>query len=96
MQSAAASEDPILAEADVIPTSAMRVPDQEAVVPMQDLINQALAHRAELAESRIDLNSRDLSAKAVPQRHAADAGCFCLLRWIGRGRQRKSRDPELR
>jgi outer membrane protein TolC len=32
---------------------------------MQDLIAQGLSHRAELAESRIDLNSRDLSSKAV-------------------------------
>ena len=58
-------EDPTLAEADVIPTSTMQVPQEEAVVPTQDLINEALAHRAELAESRIDLNSRDLSSKAV-------------------------------
>ena len=58
-------EDPVLAEADVVPTSAMQVPEQEPVVPMQDLIAQALSHRAELAESRIDLNSRDLSSKAV-------------------------------
>jgi outer membrane protein len=58
-------EDPVLAEADVIPTSTMQVPQEEAVVPIQDLINEALAHRAELAESRIDLNSRDLSSKAV-------------------------------
>ena len=58
-------EDPALAEADVIPTSTMQVPQEEAVVPTQDLINEALAHRAELVESRIDLNSRDLSSKAV-------------------------------
>jgi len=58
-------EDPTLAEADVIPTSTMQVPEQEAVVPIQDLITDALDHRAELAESRIDLNSRDLSSKAV-------------------------------
>jgi outer membrane protein len=58
-------EDPMLAEADVIPTSTMQVPQEEAVVPTQDLINQALDHRAELVESRIDLNSRDLSSKAV-------------------------------
>jgi outer membrane protein TolC len=58
-------EDPALAEADVIPTSTMLVPQEEAVVPTQDLINQALDHRAELVESRIDLNSRDLSSKAV-------------------------------
>jgi outer membrane protein len=58
-------EDPVLAEADIIPTSTMQIPQEEAVVPAQDLINQALGHRAELAESRIDLNSRDLSGKAV-------------------------------
>jgi outer membrane protein TolC len=58
-------EDPILAEADVIPVSTMQLPEQEPVIPMQDLINQALSHRAELDESRIDLSSRDLSSKAV-------------------------------
>ncbi|MFZ0136073.1 MAG: TolC family protein [Candidatus Sulfotelmatobacter sp.] len=58
-------DDPVLAEADVIPTSGMQVPQEEAVIPIQDLINQALDHRAELVESRIDLNSRDLSSKAV-------------------------------
>jgi outer membrane protein len=58
-------EDPVLAEADVIPTSIMELPQEEQAVPTQDLINQALDHRAELVESRIDLNSRDLSAKAV-------------------------------
>ena len=58
-------EDHTLAEADVIPTSTMQIPQEEAVVPTQDLINQALEHRAELVESRIDLNSRALSRKAV-------------------------------
>ena len=58
-------EDPVLAEATVIPTSTMQLPEQEPVTPTQDLINQALNHRAELVESRIDLNSRDLSSKAV-------------------------------
>ena len=58
-------EDPLLAEADVIPSSTMQIPQEEAVIPAQDLINQALAHRAELVESRIDLNSRDLSSKAI-------------------------------
>jgi outer membrane protein len=58
-------EDPVLAEADVIPTSTMQIPQEEAVIPTQDMINQALNHRAELVESRIDLNSRDLSSKAV-------------------------------
>jgi outer membrane protein len=58
-------EDPALADADVIPTSTMQVPQQEPVVPTRDAINQALSHRAELVESRIDLNSRELNNKAV-------------------------------
>jgi outer membrane protein len=58
-------EDPILAGAEVIPTSAMQLPTQEPIVPTQDLINDALSHRAELAESRIDLNSREINNKAV-------------------------------
>jgi len=58
-------EDPVLAEADVIPTSTMQVPQQEQVVPIQDMINDALRHRAELVEARIDLNSRDINVKSV-------------------------------
>ena len=58
-------EDPVLAEADVIPTSAMEIPQQEAVIPIQDMISDALRHRAELVESRIDLQSRDINNKAV-------------------------------
>jgi outer membrane protein TolC len=58
-------DDPLLAEADVIPTSTEELPQQEPVMPIQEMINDALQHRAELVESRIDLNSRDISNKAV-------------------------------
>jgi len=58
-------KDPSLAAAEVIPTSTMNVPAQEEVVPTQDLVNEGLRHRAELVESRIDLNTRELSNKAV-------------------------------
>src|SRR5579863_2857417 len=58
-------KDPTLATAEVIPTSTMDVPAQEQIVPIEDLINDALRHRSELVESRIDLNSRDYSNKAV-------------------------------
>jgi outer membrane protein TolC len=58
-------EDPVLAEADVVPTSTMELPQQEPVTPIQDLITDALRHRAELVESRIDLQSRDINNKAV-------------------------------
>jgi len=58
-------EDPVLAEAEIIPTYAMQVPQEEPATPIQDLINDALQHRAELVETRIDLSSRDISNKAV-------------------------------
>ena len=58
-------EDPALASASVIPTSTVQLPPQEEVFPTQDLINEAMQHRAELAESRIDLTSRDINVKTV-------------------------------
>ncbi len=57
--------DPALADAEVIPTSNMELPAQEAVVPTQDLVNDALAHRPELAESRINLTNTEISNKAI-------------------------------
>jgi outer membrane protein TolC len=56
--------DQTLAAADVIPTDTMSMPSQEPVQPIQDLINDALQHRPELASSRIDLVNRDINKKA--------------------------------
>jgi outer membrane protein TolC len=58
-------QDPALVSAEVIPTTTMALPQQEPVVPTEDLINQALQHRAELAETRIDLSNRDISNRAI-------------------------------
>jgi outer membrane protein len=57
--------DPRLADAEVIPISTMQIPQQEEVVPTQDLVNDALSHRPELAEARINLSSTEISNKAV-------------------------------
>jgi outer membrane protein TolC len=57
--------DPVLAGADVIPTSTMDVPENEQVQPTEDLVNDALRHRPELVETRIQLNSQELSNKAM-------------------------------
>ena len=82
-------DDPLLAEADVVPTSTMQIPEQEPVIPIQDLINDALQHRAELAESRIDLNSRNISDKAVRNALLPTLDAYALLRRLGRwGRYR--------
>lgn len=58
-------QDPQLANAEVIPTTTMALPQQEPVVPTEDLVSEALQHRPELAESRIDLANRDISARAI-------------------------------
>ena len=57
--------DQVLANADVIPTSTMEVPETEQVQPIEELVSQALQHRAELVESRIQLNSQEMSNKAL-------------------------------
>ncbi|HYM77700.1 MAG TPA: TolC family protein [Candidatus Dormibacteraeota bacterium] len=57
--------DQMLASAEVIPTSTMELPDNEPVQPAQDLVAEALQHRADLVESRIQLNTTQISNKAV-------------------------------
>ena len=57
--------DPLLADAEVVPTSTMEVPQTAEVQPTEDLVNEALRHRAELVESRIQLNSQQISKKAI-------------------------------
>ena len=58
-------QDPALAAAEVIPTDTMIVPATEPVTPIQDLENDALSHRWELAQSRIDLTNREINKKAA-------------------------------
>jgi len=57
--------DPKLADAEVIPTSTMQLPAQEPVTPTEELVNDALGHRAELAEARINLTNTEISKKAI-------------------------------
>jgi outer membrane protein TolC len=57
--------DPEVAAAPVVPTDTIAVPQNEPVVPTQDLIAEALSHRPELAESRIDMTNRQLTRKAA-------------------------------
>ncbi|HEU5232136.1 MAG TPA: TolC family protein [Terriglobales bacterium] len=57
--------DPVLANAGVIPTDRIQLPSSEPVVPTQDLVNEALQHRPELAQARIDLSNRSISKRAA-------------------------------
>ncbi|MBV8206977.1 MAG: TolC family protein [Acidobacteria bacterium] len=75
--------DPVLASAEVVPTDRMQLPESEAVTPLQDLIAQAMQRRPELAESRIDLNTRQMSIKAV--RNAMLPTVDMVANWGGAG-----------
>jgi outer membrane protein len=58
-------QDPALIDAEVIPTDTMRPVPNEPGATGQDLVSDALTHRPELIESRIDLKSREVSMRAV-------------------------------
>jgi outer membrane protein len=77
--------DPVLVEADVIPTSTMAVPNNEEIQPVQDLINDALSHRAELSESRIDLTNRDLTTKTAKNALLPSVNLFAFYGGTGLG-----------
>lgn len=57
--------DAEIAAANVVPTDTISVPQNEPVVPTQDLIADALSHRPELSEARIDMTNRQISRKAA-------------------------------
>ena len=57
--------DAAVAAASIVPTDTIVVPENEPVVPTQDLIADALSHRTELAEARIDMTNRQITRKAA-------------------------------
>ncbi len=77
--------DPVLADAEVIPTSTMELTAQEAVVPTQDLVNDALSHRPELAEQRINLSNTDISNKAIRSALLPSLDLFAYYGGSGQG-----------
>jgi outer membrane protein TolC len=83
-------QDPALANAEVIPTSTMALPQQEPVVPTEDLVNEALQHRAELAESRIDLKNREISEKALTNSLRPSLDVFAYYGGAGAGGDQNS------
>jgi outer membrane protein len=78
-------QDPHLANAEVIPTTTMALPAQEPVVPTEDLVNEALQHRPDLAESRIDLVNRDISARAIKNALLPSLDLFAYYNGSGTG-----------
>ncbi|HLH41797.1 MAG TPA: TolC family protein [Bryobacteraceae bacterium] len=56
---------PAIAEAHIVPTDKIRVPDIEPVRPMQDLIAEALDRRPDLAQTRVQLENSKISLTGV-------------------------------
>ena len=72
--------DLALASASVVPTDTMSIPEKEPVMPVQDLISDAQAHRPELAEARMDLSNREITRKATAN---AMKPALDLIAWYG-------------
>jgi outer membrane protein TolC len=57
--------DTVLANVPVVPTDRMAVTGPEPVVPIQDLVKEALENSPDYAQSLIDLTNRDINKKAA-------------------------------
>jgi outer membrane protein len=77
--------DPALADAEVVPTDMMAMPEKEAVVPTEDLVSEALSHRAELAESRIDLTNRGINSRSAKNALRPTLNLFAYYAGSGQG-----------
>ncbi len=70
-------QDPDLARAEVIPTSTMDVArERSGTYLREDLINDALRHRAELVEPRIQLNSPSSATRRSVARYCRRSTCL--------------------
>jgi outer membrane protein TolC len=58
-------DDPVLEEIAVVPTDRLQATEIEAAPAVQELIDQALHDRTELAESDVDLLNRQISRQAA-------------------------------
>lgn len=54
-----------VAQARIVPTDHIRVPDVEAIEPIQDLVDRALENRPELAQSRIQIDNSKLNIQGI-------------------------------
>jgi outer membrane protein len=58
-------EDPLLAEAPVIPTDTLKPDEQYEVRPIGELVQQALQGRPEISSARLNLTNLEISRKAI-------------------------------
>ncbi|MBL8213189.1 MAG: TolC family protein [Bryobacterales bacterium] len=56
---------PMLSEVRVVPTDSIRIPDQEAVQPIQDLVRTAVENRPDLAQTKLSVESSKISLEGT-------------------------------
>lgn len=56
---------PTIAEVTIVPTDRIRLPDVEAVQPMQDLVEKAIQNRPELSQTNIFLENAKIALKGA-------------------------------
>ncbi len=56
---------PAVADARIVATDVMRMPQTEAIEPMQDLVNRALASRPEIAQTRLQVENTKISLQGT-------------------------------
>ncbi len=84
--------DPILAVAPVIPTDTLKPGEQFEVRPIEDLIQEALQARPEIATARINLTNAEISRKALKNALRPSLGRVRVL-WRLRAGWRSDRAP---
>ena len=57
--------DPSLAEARVVVTDRIRIPEVEAVEPIEDLVSRALENRPDLAQSRMQIDNSKIALQGT-------------------------------
>ncbi len=59
------NEDPEVARARIIPTDTLTIPATDEIRPMQDLIGDALAHRPDLDQARLQIANSQIGLEGV-------------------------------
>jgi outer membrane protein TolC len=70
----------LVADARIVPTDRIRMPDTEPIVPIQDLVAKALEHRPELAQSRLQVESTKIGLKGTKSALRPSLDVFANLR----------------
>jgi outer membrane protein len=71
---------PALAEARIIATDQIRIPETEAIEPMQDLVARAIRNRPELEQNQIQLDNSQINVKATRNAMLPSVDAFAILR----------------